>query len=144
MTRRGAIPRRALAIGAGLAVAVLVILAIEAADEWLYPIATGIDADDPGALATMVFAMPFPAQALMVFGWFAGAFAGAWIALRVCDWRWAGWIIVMLTIAGGVFNLFQFAHPWWMQAATILAPLVAGWLAARWHRRPYPGEPLLG
>ncbi|MEO5865600.1 MAG: hypothetical protein ABIS14_02445 [Sphingomonas sp.] len=124
--------------------ATLIILAVEILSEWLYPLVTDLDADDPAVMAALIAAMPVPAKLLVVFGWFAGTFGGAWLALRVCDWRPAAWLVVGATIAGGIVNLFQFPHPLWMQTATIVAPLAGGWLALRLHRKPYPGEPLLG
>ena len=92
----------------------------------------------------MIAAMPVPARFIVIVGWIAGTFGGVWLALRICDWRPAAWIIALLAIVGGVINLFQFAHPLWMQAATIVAPLAGLWLGIRLHRTPYPGEPLLG
>lgn len=136
--------RKVLGIVLGIVAAILIILAVEAVSEWLYPISPDLDVDDPAAMAAVIAGMPLPAKSLVAFGWLAGTFGGVWLALRISDWRPAAWIITLLTIAGGIFNLFQFAHPLWMQVATVVAPLAGGWLAVRLHRKPYPGEPLLG
>jgi hypothetical protein len=88
--------------------------------------------------------MPLPAKLIVVAAWFLGAFGGAWMALRITDWRWAGVIVMVLVIFGGVMNFLELPHPLWMQVCAVVLPLIGGWLAARLHSKPYPGEPLLG
>lgn len=129
---------------AGIAAAILIILGVEALSDWLYPMALTVDSDDPAAIAALIAGMPLPAKLLVVGGWFAGAFGGAWLALRITDRRWAGWIAAAFVAAGGIVILVEMPHPLWMQAMALVAPFAGGWLARRLHRAPYPGEPLLG
>ncbi|MEG3146705.1 hypothetical protein U1839_18795 [Sphingomonas sp. RT2P30] len=136
--------RKILAIVAGLVAAFLIILLVEGVDERLYPVPADLDTTDAAALGAYVFAMPMAAKLLVVGGWLLGALGGVWLCLRISDRRWTGWIIVLLLIAGGVANMIQFGHPLWMQAGAVIAPLLGGWIGARLHPRPYPGEPLLG
>jgi len=136
--------RKILGIVAGIVAAYLVIIAAEALNHWLYPLPVDLDPSDNVAMSAYTFALPLPVRLMYVAGWFAGTFAGAWLNLRIVDWRWGGWIIALLVIADGVARNFEFAEPLWMQAAAVLAPLIGGWLATRLHRKPYPGEPLLG
>ena len=136
--------RKILGVVAGLAAAFIIILLVEGADEWLYPVPDDLDASDAVAMGAYVFAMPLPAKLVVVFGWFVGTFGGAWLCLRINDWRWGAWIIVALTVAGGIAEIVQFGHPIWMQLGAVGAPLLGGWLGLRLHRKPYPGEPLLG
>ena len=136
--------RRILGIVLGIAAALAIVTAFEALAQALYPFADPVDALDRADLAAQIAAIPLPAKLIVVAGWLAGAFGGAWLALRVCDWRWAGWIVAGLVLAGSIANLVALPHPVWMQVAAIVAPLAGGWLARRHHHKPYRGEPLLG
>ncbi|QNA85918.1 hypothetical protein G4G27_19490 [Sphingomonas sp. So64.6b] len=110
----------------------------------LYPLSGELDSADPDTTAAIIAGMPLPAKLLIVFGWFLAAFTGAWLALRVSDWRWSGWIVAVLVVAGGIVNILLLPHPLWMQGCAIVLPLLGGWIAGRLHHKPYPGEPLLG
>ncbi|WP_156363612.1 hypothetical protein [Sphingomonas sp. Leaf357] len=136
--------RRILGIVLGAIAATVLIAGMEALATLLYPFPQEIETLDPVALAATMSAMPLPAKLMIALGWTIGAFGGAWLALRVCDWRWAGWIVALLVAAGGIANILALPHPVWMQVAAILAPLLGGWLAQRIHHKPYRGEPLLG
>ena len=136
--------RKILGIVAGIAAAYLLILLAEAFNHWLYPIPADLDPSDSVAMSAYTFALPLPVRLLYVAGWFVGTFAGAWLSMRISDWRWGGWVIALLVIADGVARNLQFAEPIWMEAAAVVAPLLGGWLGTRLHPRPYPGEPLLG
>ncbi|MDO7843881.1 hypothetical protein [Sphingomonas immobilis] len=130
----------------GAIAAFLIIMAVEWVDAWFYPLpglAEGSDTDADAA-ATIIATMPLPAKIIVVLGWLLGALGGAWMALRISDRQWTGWVIVAVVIAGGVTNLFALPHPLWMQACTFLMPIAGGAIATRWHRKYYPGEALLG
>ena len=136
--------RRILGIVFGTVAAMAIIAGVEALGGMLYPLPDMTETIDHTELAATMAAIPLPAKLIVTLGWLAGAFGGAWLALRICDWRWAGWIVAALVLAGGIANLVALPHPLWMQAAAIAAPLAGGWLAQRLHRKPYRGEPLLG
>ncbi|QQV77206.1 hypothetical protein H5J25_18105 [Sphingomonas aliaeris] len=136
--------RRALGVMLGTIAAMLVIWAIELVAQWLYPFPDTIETANRADLSAAMDSISTTAKAIVVSAWFAGAFCGAWLALRVCDWPWSGWIVVLFLIAGGIANLIAIPHPLWMQAATVVAPLAGGWIARRVHHKPYRGEPLLG
>ena len=142
--RKARLMRRILGIVLGVAAALAILAAIEAIAHWLYPVALDYEALDRAALRRAVAALPLPTKLLVMFGWFAATFGGAWLALRVCDWRWAGWIVAAVLVAGNIANLLALPHPLWMQAAAIVVPLAGAWLARRVHHKPYKGEPLLG
>lgn len=135
--------RRILGIVLGTVAALGILIGLESLAHWLYP-TPGFDTLDRTELAASMAAIPLPAKLIVASGWFAAAFGGAWLALRVCDWRLAGWIVAALMVAGNVANLLALPHPFWMQALAILLPLLGGALAQRAHRKPYRGEPLLG
>jgi hypothetical protein len=136
--------KRVLGVAIGMIAAVAIISLIEWLAGTLYPLGGELDTADPVATAAIMAGVPLPAKLLVISAWFLGALGGAWLALRVSDWRWAGWIIALLVAAGGIMNILLLPHPLWMQACAIVMPLIGGWIAARVHRKPYPGEPLLG
>jgi len=129
---------------AGVALAMLILLAVERLDSALYPLSAGLDARDPGDVAQLIMSMPFVAKLIVVFGWLAGSFAGAWIALRITDWRWSAWVVAAVILTGGIANIVQIPHPLWMQICAVIVPLAGARAAIGVHRKPYPGEPLLG
>ena len=139
--------RKVLGVVAGVITAFLLVALIEAIGTAIYPLPTelqSMDSADGAALAAALAEIPLSAKILVVVGWLLGAFGGAWLALRISDWRWSGWVVAALVIAAGLVNLVLLPHPLWMQACAVAMPLIGGWLAARFHRKPYPGEPLLG
>lgn len=139
--------RKLLGVGAGVIAAFLLIALLETIGTTIYPLPAeleSMESADSAAIAAAIAEIPLPAKILVVVGWLVGTLGGAWLALRICDWRWSGWIVAALVIAAGLVNVALLPHPFWMQASTVAMPLAGGWLAARLHRKPYPGEPLLG
>lgn len=127
----------------GVAAALLIVAGAEWIETALYPLPT-LDVADPATLARVVADMPLPAKLLIVSGWLLGAFGGAWLGLRVCDRRVVLWGVVGAVIAAGLANVLTLPHPVWMMACAVVLPVFGGALAARAHRKPYPGEALLG
>ncbi|WP_404373551.1 hypothetical protein AB5I39_08245 [Sphingomonas sp. MMS24-J45] len=131
------------AVVVGIAVAFFLVSSTDWLCGALFPIDT-VDAADPVALTTYVGVIPIAAKLLIASGWLIAPFAGAWLALRIADGSPGGWIVVGAFIASNLVNQFAVPHPLWMQVAAVMLPLIAGWLARRLHRKPFPGEPLLG
>lgn len=103
-----------------------------------------VDPDsDVDMLAAYVLRMPIGGQLLVAAGWFAGGLVAAFAALRIAQWRPAGWIVGVLIVLLGVWNLTQLAQPLWMQVMSVVAPLAGCWLAERHYHRARPGDPLL-
>jgi len=117
--------RKLLGVVVGAVVAVGVIFALELLDHRLFSW-PNVDMRDVAALRTMIEGAPMTAKAMIVGGWFMGALAGGLIAVRLAGWAWAGWIVALLVVAGGVTNVLVIPHPLWMQVAAIAAPLFAG------------------
>nr|WP_295665781.1 hypothetical protein [Sphingomonas sp.] len=136
--------RRILGITLGMMMAIAVIWAFELVVQSLYPMPDSWQTASRGDVAAIMGDMPLGEKLIVVCGWFAGAFCGAWLALRICDWRAAGWVVPAVLIVAGIANLIALPHPLWMQVATFLAPMLGGVAASRFHRKPYRGEPLLG
>lgn len=135
--------RKIIGIVAGLAIAIaLTDLAWGQAARWFAPPAGG-NASDADLLAGYVIGMPVGGKLLIVFGWFIAGLAGAFAALRLSQWRPAGWIVVGAMILLGIWGLTQLAQPFWMQTMSFVAPLAGCWLAQRHFHRARPGDALI-
>ncbi len=100
--------------------------------------------DDYDAVARIIPSMPMPGKLIIVSAWLLGAFGGAWSALRITDWRWSAVVVTIFVIVGGVINFVELPHPVWMRVCAVVLPIIGGWVGWKLHRRPYPGEALLG
>lgn len=118
--------RRFLGLIAGIAVTILVIMAIERVGHAAQPMPEMVDASDA---ATLVARTPLWLKLMVIAGYFLGTLAGAWTALRIGGWVPAVWIIGALFAVAGVATVLQFPHPMWMQAGSVLAPLLGSWAA---------------
>jgi hypothetical protein len=128
-------------IGLVLAIA-LIDGAWELAERW-FPAAIPADASDREMLARFVMAMPPAGQAIIAAGWLLAGLVGAFAALRIGQWRPGGWIVALVLVADGVWNLTQLTQPLWLQGATLILPIAGMWLA-EWHfHRARPGDPLI-
>ena len=134
--------RRVIAIIVGLVIAIVLIdLSWGLAARWFpSPVDPGSDAD---VLADYVVRMPVGGQLLVTAGWFVAGLAAAFAALRIAQWRPAGWIVGALIVALGIWNVTQLTQPLWMQAMSFVAPLLGCWLAERHFQRARPGDPLI-
>src|SRR5258706_6087206 len=128
--------RKLLGVVAGVIVALLLIAVLEMIGTTIYPLPAELElmeSADSAALAAAMAEVPLPSKILMVAGWLVGTLRGAWLALRISDWRRSGWILAALTIAVGLVNIKLLPLPVWMQAGAGAMPLAGGWLAARLH-----------
>lgn len=135
--------RRIIGIIIGLVLAiVLVDGSWELADRW-FPAVIASDASDQDMLAHYVMAMPLAGQSIIAAGWLFAGLIGAFVALRVGQWRPGGWIVAILVVVAGVWNMTQLAQPLWLQGATLILPVLGAWLAERHFHRARPGDPLI-
>ena len=118
--------RNLAGLAAGLAVALIAIVLVEAIGHQLFPAPPGYDMSQGSSLA-----LPFETLVWPVIGWLLGALAGSWVALRISATRWTGWAIAGFVLAGTIFNFALITHPVWMMAAGALGPLLGGWIAQR-------------
>ncbi|MEO6215579.1 MAG: hypothetical protein ABIO86_06085 [Sphingomonas sp.] len=132
----------------GIIIGAVTALAIFAALGWIsdqfYPPTLDIDIADETTLASIIADKTMVEKLLWVAPWLLASFGGAWLALRISDWKWAGWIVSALILVIALMGILDLPHPLWMQACAVALPILGGWLAARIHHKPYPGEPLLG
>ncbi len=107
--------RRIGAVVAGLFGSVVVIMAVQAVNGWLYPPPPGTDLSDPDALAALMAQMPVGALLMVELSYAAGSFAGGAVVRRVSADRAA----VLAAVVGGLLTLAGFAnlaaipHPLW-------------------------------
>jgi hypothetical protein len=135
--------RRIIGTVVGLVLAIALIDgAWELANRW-FPAAIASDASDREMLARFVMAMPLAGQAIIAAGWLFASLIGAFAALRIGQWRPGGWIVAIVVMATGVWNLTQLAQPLWLRGATLILPLLGVWLAERHFHRARPGDPLI-
>ena len=154
------IVRSILAIVVGMAVGVLVIVAIHIVNFIVYgPYADQPFADrmesmqkmqkDPAAMKKYADEMPTNALILVVLSWQAGAFLGGCVAgLIAAQWRvWHAGAIGALVLAATIYtiydmkNKFDVSHPDSVIIAGLLLPLPLSLLAgkfASWMRPPSP------
>ena len=125
-----------LGVVAGIVVAFLCVAGIETLGHLAIPPPPGTDPSDPAQLARIMENVPAAALAFVAAAWFVGSLAGAWVANLVAKRALAGWITVLLVLAGGVYTMTVIPHPVWMWAMGIALPLIAGWLAQKLARAP--------
>ena len=130
--------RNILAVVAGLAVGIVVNMAVLALVQALVPPPAGVDVSTPEGLAAGIhlfeprhFLSPFLAHAL-------GTFAGALAAFLVAGSRkdLFAWGIGVLFLAGGIAAAFMIPAPaWFIAVDLVLAYLPMAWLAILLGRR---------
>jgi len=123
--------RVVLGIVIGVAVAMASIFVVEAIGHLLYPPPVGADMKAPDAVAAYIATAPLMALAFPPIGWLLGAAVGGWAARHITRRHWAGWVVALVVLAGGIINLFLIPAPLWMQIAAIAAPLLGGLIATR-------------
>ncbi|SKB33038.1 hypothetical protein [Sphingopyxis flava] len=115
--------RSLVATAVGIFVAFALILIAQYAGGEVSP-----EAYDPLAGEILI---PAGATAALIIGWFVGAFAGGWVAMRVSGRTGPGWIVAGAVIGAGLYRAVTLADAWWVIALGVAVPLVAGWAAQR-------------
>ena len=127
--------RSILGVIAGIVVAVLTVMAVQALGHALYPYPADVDLNDPEQIARVFPTIPLAAKLFVVAAWFGGALAGAAVAKAIAGRDWAAWTIAVLIAIGGLANIFVIPHPVWMQVSAVVAPLLGGLIANHLVRR---------
>ncbi len=136
--------RKLVALLVGTLCAFALVALFDAISSFLFPVSEDIAAADAETIAAAIAAIPLPAKLIMVLGWLCAPLGGAWLALRIANRAWVGWVVTLLFLLAGLANQIMLPHPPWMQICALVLPLLGGWLAQRLHHKPYAGEPLLG
>lgn len=124
------------AVAGGIAVALLVIMVVEAIGNALYPPPPGLDLQDADAISRI----PFRTLIFPVIAWFLGALAGGTVAVWVSQLGWTAWPVAAAVLVGTIVQFALMAHPLWMIIAGLVAPVIAALLAQRIAPRRTPGS----
>ena len=128
--------RSALAFVAGLLIAFIAILLLEAALHLVFAMPSGPSVADPAALDQAMRAIPTLAFVGLLVAYMIGSFAGGMTAALVVDGQSSRPSVatgIALTIAGAA-SVFAMYHPTWFRVASLLTYLpfaYLGCLAAR-------------
>ena len=71
---------------------------------------------------------------IVIFAYFLGALVGGIAAGTIAERVWPAWAIAVLVTLGVIWTIADLPQPLWVQVASVIAPLVAGFLAAHFVR----------
>lgn len=129
------IVRDALAIIAGLVIAILTVSVVQTISHQIYPPPAGLDINNPADQAKIMESISTGALVAVFVSWTVGSLAGAWTAMKISGNVRFGWIIGLFIAAMSVWTTMMFPHPMWMRIAAVVMPLVGVLLA-----RQLPGS----
>lgn len=114
-------------LAAGLIVAVLTMMTVEAIGNRLH--GSGLNADASATLP--VTQQPVSLLLFVLAGWFLGGFLGGSAAVRISRTGWMAWPIATAILLGIAMMFWWAPHPSWMYIAGPIAPLLGAWIAQR-------------
>jgi len=116
--------RTVLAVVAGMALAFVLVVAVEMFSAVVHPFPPGLDPNAPGSIPEHV--RRYPGWILAVCGlmWGATAAAATWVASRIGG-RLAGAVVTLLLAAALAFNLSMLPYVMWFKIAMPAAFFVA-------------------
>ena len=122
--------RSVMSILAGVVLGGVVVGSVEAAGHLLYPLPTGLDIDDPKALALAMAELPMGAFLMVQLAWFLGAACSAWLASRLAlaEPLLCGVLAALVMLAFAVMNLIMIPSPLWFILITPVVYLFGGGL----------------
>lgn len=125
--------RSTLAVIVGGMIAVIIVTLFDASSLIFFPIAAGVDPNDPASLAANSSVIPTGSFIVLILGWGIAAFTGAWIAARIADRSQVihGLFVAGILLVTGILNLFAIPHPAWVWIVGILAYIGGGYAGAR-------------
>jgi hypothetical protein len=108
--------RTVLAVVAGMALALALVVAVEMFSAVVHPFPPGFDPNAPGSIPEHV--RRYPGWILAVCGlmWGATAAAASWVASRIGG-RLAGAVVTLLLAAALAFNLSMLPYVMWFKIA---------------------------
>ena len=127
--------RIVLAVVAGMALAFVLVVAVEMFSAVVHPFPPGLDPNAPGSIPEHV--RRYPGWILAVCGlmWGATAAAATWVASRIGG-RLAGAVVTLLLAAALAFNLSMLPYVMWFKIAMPAAFFVACLIGIRSGARP--------
>ncbi|WP_435007639.1 hypothetical protein P12x_004906 [Tundrisphaera lichenicola] len=118
---------------AGLALALVLVIAVEMVSAVVHPVPT----DFGGTMEEMcrhVERYPQWFLALVVPAWAATTFASMWLAGRIGG-RGSSAVVGLILLAGVVYNVAKLPYPAWFKVATLIAIPAAIYLGLRSRRK---------
>jgi len=121
--------RGILAVVAGVAVGVGLIMAVEGIGHRVYP-PPEMEPDDMAAIAEYVANVPLLALLFVPFAWLVGTTVATYVARMVAPGHSTtpGHVAEGLLLLAGVSMLLTFPHPTWMWIVGIAAFPIGGWI----------------
>ena len=108
--------RRAGSVALALAVALIIVFAIETISAQVHPLPDGVDPTDPASLKRALEAgqIPLVKLGIVLAGWLLAAYSGGAVAIRWSRWIPAVWLFAACFTIIVYRNLGSFPHPTWM------------------------------
>lgn len=131
------IVRNVLAIFAGCVVGLAVIMVAQFINTSLHPLPSGADPSTPEGMAQIVGAMPSSAFVGLIVGYLLGTTVGAFVGVKLAGSMHVlvACVVAAIFVAGGVSNFVMIPHPPWVFATSMVAFVVAPFIALRLARR---------
>jgi hypothetical protein len=121
-----------LGIVAGMALAMVLLVAVEAFSNVVHPYPPSFD----GNIPEHVRRYQDWVLGIVVLAWGATAAAATWAASRIGD-RFAGVVVALLLAWGLIFNLTHLPYTMWFKIAMLIAFPIAGLLGIRYGKRTW-------
>jgi|CXWL01.1.fsa_nt_gi xanthine/uracil permease len=118
----GSLVRSVGAVLVGLAVAMVLIVAVEVGSSILHPFPPGVDPHDYEACKAHVARYPQWILALAALAWGLTTFVSAWLATRLGSGRHRahGFVVGLILLALAVMNMSMLPYPLWFWAANLI------------------------
>ena len=84
------------------------------------------DISDPRQVVEAFANMGMGPNIALMTAWFVGGLAGALIAKLIARRSWVAWTVAILIALYVVLNMLVLPLPGWMQALSVIAPLIGG------------------
>ncbi|MFM7072053.1 MAG: hypothetical protein ACKO38_09705 [Planctomycetota bacterium] len=118
---------------AGLVVAFLLTIAVEAFSAVVHPVPPGVDLSDIEACRAHVARYPAWVLAVVVVAWGLSTAAAAWLATRLGPSRHPahGFVVTAALLSLAVFNMSMLPYPWWFWCGNLAAFPLGGFVGVR-------------
>lgn len=125
--------RNIAAVVAGVIVAVGLVMLLESAGYYFYPMPADLNMDSMEALRSHIANLPVGAFLLVGMGWFLGTLGGTLTACKIGIAKPVTFALIIggLMLATTTFNLITIPHPLWFSISGIAAVVVAAWIGLK-------------
>jgi hypothetical protein len=118
---------------AGVALAFVLVAAIEGLGHLIYPPPAGLNPSDPEGIKTYLATSPFLAILFPMIAWVVSAFVGTLVASKIGTANALVFAVIVggLVLAATIANLIFLPHPLWFAAVSLIAIPFSAWFAAK-------------